>query len=72
MKLSNELNVILRKEDGSVSFKFPIFKNPEYPHPELVDNIKGFAVRQGAETLHNSYHTHCNIIFVNFYVHLES
>ena len=39
MKLSNERNVLLEKEDGSVSFKFPILKTPEYPHPTLVDNI---------------------------------
>ena len=58
MKLSNELNVLLEKEDGSFSFKFPILKTAEYPHPELVDNIQGFAVRQGLETLHNSYHTY--------------
>ena len=58
MKLSKELNVLLEKEDGSVSFKYPILKTAEYPHPELVDNIQGFAVQQGAETLHNSYHTH--------------
>ena len=58
MKLSNELNVLLEKEDGSLNFKFPILKTSEYPHPELVDNIKGFAVKIGAETLHNSYHTH--------------
>ena len=58
MKLSNELNVLLEKEDGSHSFKYPILKTAEYPHPELVDNIQGFAVNQGAETLHNSYHTY--------------
>ena len=57
MKLSNELNVLLENEDGSLSFKYPILKTAEYPHPELVDNIKGFAVQQGAEKLHNSYHT---------------
>ena len=58
MKLSDERNVLLEKEDGSHSFKYPILKTAEYPHPELVDNIQGFAVNQGAETLHNSYHTY--------------
>ena len=58
MKTSNELNVLFEKEDGSFNFKFPILKTAKYPHLELVDNIKGFAVRQGAETLHNLYHTY--------------
>ena len=58
MKLSNELNVLLENEDGSLSFKYPILKTAEYPHPELVDNIKGFAVQQGAEILHDVYQTY--------------
>ena len=58
MKLSDERNILLEKKDGSLSLKFPILKTAEYPHPVLVDNIKSFAVRQEAETLHNSYHTH--------------
>ena len=57
MKLSNELNVLLEKEDGTHSLKYPILQTAEYPHPKLVDNIQGFAVQQGAEELHNSYHT---------------
>ena len=41
MKLSNELNVLLEKEDGTHSLKYTILKTAEYPHPELVDNIQG-------------------------------
>jgi len=58
MKLSNELNVLLEKEDGTLSLKYSTIKTAEYPHPKLVDNIQGFAVNQGAETFHNSYDTY--------------
>ena len=55
MKLSDELNILLRKEDGSHSLKYPILKTAEYPHPQLVNNIENFAVDIGFNKLHDLY-----------------